>query len=77
MTPHRQDLWNLPAWMYPAHWLLAILCGALVVYGLWRRVRLCRMGQPTVRTDQVRRRIGGLLRTPWASDASCPNPILA
>jgi len=62
MTPFREDLWNLPAWMYPIHWALVILCGALVVYGLWRRVRLWRMGQPAVRTDQIGRRIGGLLR---------------
>jgi Fe-S oxidoreductase len=32
--------------MYPIHWSLVILCRALVVYGLWRRVRLWRMGQP-------------------------------
>ncbi len=61
MTPFRQDLWNLPQWMYPVHWSLVILCGALVVYGLWRRVRLWRMGQPTVRTDQIGKRIKGLL----------------
>jgi Fe-S oxidoreductase/nitrate reductase gamma subunit len=61
MTPFRQDLWNLPAWIYPTHWALVILCGALVVYGLWRRVRLWRMGQPTRRTDRVGKRLGGLL----------------
>jgi Fe-S oxidoreductase/nitrate reductase gamma subunit len=61
MTPFRQDLWNLPAWLYPIHWALVIFCGALVVYGLWRRVRLWRMGRPAARTDQVGRRIGGLL----------------
>jgi Fe-S oxidoreductase/nitrate reductase gamma subunit len=61
MTPFRQDLWNLPEWLYPIHWALVIFCGALVVYGLWRRVRLWRMGRPAARTDQVGRRIGGLL----------------
>jgi Fe-S oxidoreductase/nitrate reductase gamma subunit len=61
MTPFRQDLWDLPRWMYSLHWTLVILCGALVVYGLWRRIRLWRMGQPARRTDQVGRRIGGLL----------------
>lgn len=61
MTPFRDDLWNLPEWMYPIHWALVIVCGVLVVYGLWRRVRLWRMGQSTVRTDQVGKRIGGLL----------------
>ncbi len=40
---------------------MVTLCGALVVYGLWRRVRLWRMGQPAARTDQVGKRIGGLL----------------
>lgn len=59
--PYRQDLWNMPEWMYAIHWTLVILCGALVVYGLWRRVRLWRMGQPTLRTDRVWQRIGGLL----------------
>ena len=61
MTPFRQDLWNLPEWMYPIHWALIILCGFLVVYGLWRRVRLWRMGQAASRTDQVGKRIGSLL----------------
>jgi membrane protein implicated in regulation of membrane protease activity len=61
MMPFRQDLWNLPQWMYPVHWALVILCGALLVYGLWRRVRLWRMGQPTVRSDQIGKRIKGLL----------------
>jgi Fe-S oxidoreductase/nitrate reductase gamma subunit len=61
MTPFRDDLWNLPPWLYPLHWALVILCGALVVYGLWRRVRLWRMGQPAQRTDRVGRRVGGLL----------------
>jgi Fe-S oxidoreductase/nitrate reductase gamma subunit len=61
MTPFRQDLWNLPEWLYPIHWALVIMCGALVVYGLWRRVRLWRMGRPAARTDQVGKRVGGLL----------------
>jgi Fe-S oxidoreductase/nitrate reductase gamma subunit len=61
MTPFRDNLWNLPAWLYPAHWALVILCGVVVVYGLWRRVRLWRMGRPTERTDQLGRRSGGLL----------------
>jgi Fe-S oxidoreductase/nitrate reductase gamma subunit len=61
MTPFRQDLWNLPGWLYPIHWAVVVFCGALVVYGLWRRVRLWRMGGPAARTDQVGRRMGGLL----------------
>lgn len=47
--------------MYPIHWALVILAGMSVVYGLWRRVRLWRMGRPAARTDQIGRRIGGLL----------------
>lgn len=61
MTPFRQDLWNLPAWLYSIHWAVVILCGVLVVYGLWRRVRLWRMGRHAMRTDRIGRRIGGLL----------------
>jgi len=61
MTPFRQDLWNLPEWMYAIHWAVVIVCGVLVVYGLWRRVRLWRMGRPAGRTGQVGRRLGGLL----------------
>ncbi len=61
MTPFRDDLWNLPAWMYPMHWVVVIVCGALVVYGLWWRIRLWRMGAPAARTDQIGRRLGGLL----------------
>jgi hypothetical protein len=33
-----------------------MICGALVVYGLWPRVRLRRMGQPVARTGQMGRR---------------------
>lgn len=61
MTPVREDLWNLPEWMYPIHWALVIVCGALVVYGLWRRVRLWRMGRASLRTDRLGERLGGLL----------------
>ena len=61
MTPFREDLWNLPEWMYALHWGMVIACGALVVYGLWRRVRLWRMGRAANRTDQMGKRFGGLL----------------
>jgi Fe-S oxidoreductase/nitrate reductase gamma subunit len=58
MTPFRDDLWNLPHWFYTLHWIIVIICGALVVYGLWRRIRLWRMGGPAARTDHVGHRIG-------------------
>jgi Fe-S oxidoreductase/nitrate reductase gamma subunit len=61
MTPYRINLWDLPAWVYPIHWTVVVICGALVVYGLWRRIRLWRMGRPAARTDHVGRRIVGLL----------------
>ncbi|HSJ56939.1 MAG TPA: heterodisulfide reductase-related iron-sulfur binding cluster [Anaerolineae bacterium] len=61
MTPFREDLWNLPEWMYTIHWILVIFCGALVVYGLWRRVRLWRMGRPVNRLDHLGARFGSLL----------------
>ncbi len=58
--PAREDLWNLPEWFYPIHWTLVILCGLLVAYGLWRRIRLWRMGRPIHRTDRMGWRLGGL-----------------
>jgi Fe-S oxidoreductase/nitrate reductase gamma subunit len=61
VTPFREDLWNLPEWMYTIHWILVIFCGALVVYGLWRRVRLWRMGRPVNRLDNLGARFGSLL----------------
>lgn len=61
MTPFREDLWNLPEWMYALHWALVLLCGVLVVYGLWRRVRLWRMGRASDRTHQIGQRIAALL----------------
>jgi Fe-S oxidoreductase/nitrate reductase gamma subunit len=61
MTPYRVNLWDLPPWVYPIHWTVVVICGALVVYGLWRRIRLWRMGRPADRTGQIGRRIGGLL----------------
>ncbi|MGD8625808.1 MAG: heterodisulfide reductase-related iron-sulfur binding cluster [Anaerolineae bacterium] len=62
MTPFRDDLWNLPEWMYTLHWILVLICGVLVVYGLWRRVRLWRMGRPANRTDRIGQRLGALLK---------------
>jgi heterodisulfide reductase subunit C/nitrate reductase gamma subunit len=47
--------------MYTVHWVVVILCGVVMVYGLWRRVRLWRMGKPAMRTDQAGRRVGRLL----------------
>ncbi len=61
MQPFRADLWYLPAWAEPAHWALVILCGFLVAYGLWTRIRLWRIGRPALRTDHLARRLGGLL----------------
>ena len=61
MTPFRDDLWNLPEWMYTLHWALVLTCGVLMVYGLWRRARLWAMGRPALRTDQIGRRLLGLL----------------
>lgn len=61
MQPFRDNLWNLPEWMYPIHWALVILCGAIVVYGLWRRIRLWNMGRPAGRSGHPARRVGGLL----------------
>ena len=61
MTPFRDDLWNLPEWMYAIHWILVVFCGALVVYGLWRRIRLWRMGRPANRLDHLGQRFGSLL----------------
>ncbi len=61
MVPFRDDLWNLPEWMYTIHWVVVVLCGALLVYGLWRRIRLWREGGPVRRTDRAGGRIGGLL----------------
>ena len=61
MTPYRDNLWDLPEWIYPMHWAVVILCGAIVVYGLWLRVRLWRMGGPAKRTERLDRRLGGLL----------------
>ena len=75
MTPFREDLWNLPEWMYPIHWALVILCGVLLVYGLWRRVRLWRMGQPADAHRPHRPAPGrAVALSAWASAASCPSP---
>ena len=61
MQPFRADLWYLPQWAEPVHWALVILCGFVVAYGLWTRVRLWRIGRPALRTDHLGRRLGGLL----------------
>jgi len=61
--------------MYTVHWGRGYLCAAVVmVYGLWRRVRLWRMGQPALRTDQIRPGgWAGYMLMPWARGATSPS----
>jgi Fe-S oxidoreductase/nitrate reductase gamma subunit len=58
-VPTREIYWNITggALIYA----LAAVAAALLVYGIWRRVRLWRRGRPEPRLDRIPERIGGLL----------------
>ena len=59
--PVRETFWNIPHWAEIGQYVLA--AGAMVVflYGVLRRVRRWRMGQPEARSDRIGHRLLGTL----------------
>ncbi len=44
--PIRETFWNIPSWAETAQYILALLTVIVFVYGIARRVRHWRKGQP-------------------------------
>jgi Fe-S oxidoreductase/nitrate reductase gamma subunit len=60
--PIRETFWNIPLWAEVGQYILAVLTVVVFVYGVVRRVRRWRLGQPEQRrTDQIGRRLMGVL----------------
>jgi Fe-S oxidoreductase/nitrate reductase gamma subunit len=58
-TPTREIYWNVSAvWLM---YVLLVPTAAVLLWGLWRRVRRWRMGRPVDRTDRPRARLRALL----------------
>ncbi len=57
--PIRETFWNIPQWAETAQYILGFITAVVFLYGIVRRVRRWRQGQPVKRSD----RIGARLRT--------------
>src|SRR3989337_2258729 len=59
--PFRETFWNIPHWAEIGQYVLGLLTILVFAYGVFRRVRRWRMGQPDRRTDQLGRRLLSVL----------------
>lgn len=59
--PVRETFWNIPHWAELAQYILGFLVMIVFVYGVYRRVRLWRQGQPEKRTDHLGSRLLSVL----------------
>ncbi|HEY65562.1 MAG TPA: 4Fe-4S dicluster domain-containing protein [Caldilineae bacterium] len=59
--PVRETFWNIPHWAEIGQYVLGCLTILVFVYGVLRRVRRWRMGQPDHRIDQVGSRLLSVL----------------
>src|SRR5512134_3315972 len=55
--PIRETFWNIPHWAEIAHYILALLTIAVLVYGVGRHVLRWRQGLPEKRTGHFGERI--------------------
>jgi Fe-S oxidoreductase/nitrate reductase gamma subunit len=60
--PFRETFWNIPHWAEIGQYLLAVVTVAVFVYGVFRRVRRWRMGQPERIREPIGRRLGNLFK---------------
>ncbi len=59
MEAHREIFWNIDfGWII---YILAAVFVAILVYAIWRRVRLWRLGRPDDRVDQPGTRLGSFI----------------
>ena len=59
--PIRETFWNIPHWAEIGQYVLGLLTILVFSYGVYRRVRLWRMGKPERRTDQLGARLQSVL----------------
>lgn len=55
--PVRETFWNIPLWAEIAQYVLGFFVILVFIYGVLRRVRLWRQGQPDQRNDQIAKRL--------------------
>ncbi len=59
--PFRETFWNIPHWAEIGQYVLGLLTILVFAYGVFRRVKRWRMGQPAFRLDQIGKRLGSVL----------------
>ena len=59
--PIRETFWNIPYWAEVGQYILGLLTILIFSYGVLRRVRRWRKGQPDCRTDQLGTRLLSVL----------------
>ena len=55
--PIRETFWNIPHWAEIGQYVLGFLTIAVFLYGVFRRIRRWRQGQPEIRTDHLGQRL--------------------
>jgi Fe-S oxidoreductase/nitrate reductase gamma subunit len=58
--PIRETFWNVPHWAEIAQYILGLLTVVVFAYGVLRRVRRWRQGQPEKRSDRIGARLGSV-----------------
>ena len=60
--PIRETFWNIPHWAEIAQYCLAFLTIFVFAYGVYRRIKTWRQGQPEKRTDRLAKRLLAVLQ---------------
>jgi hypothetical protein len=55
--PIRETFWNIPHWAEIGQYVLGFLTIAIFLYGVFRRIKRWRQGQPEIRTDHLGQRL--------------------
>lgn len=64
--PIRETFWNIPHWAEVAQYCLAFLTISVFAFGVYRRVKTWRQGQPEKRFDQLGKRLLAVLQHGFA-----------
>jgi len=59
--PFRETFWNIPHWAEIGQYVLGLLTILVFAYGVFRRVKRWRMGQPERRLDRIGERLWSVL----------------
>ncbi len=60
--PIRDTFWNIPQWAEFPQYILGLLAGVVLVYGVWLRVQVWRRGKPAPITGSPGERLQGALQ---------------